>query len=268
MPSFTSNKNDVKDGIERGGLWKVAYGRELTETDAIAGAVATGVSIYSGNTAAVTAWLNNLITESIHKMEVSIAMTFTAQARDQAVQFAETVISKLLRAKIPSEEIKNLLQFQFKAGVAQFLGQNYVWIPGTDLGGLFTHGDAGGHWEPVGPHTISFCPYVGLRVNTEFPPPHPGLNIGPIDVRNDYGGTVDIRLYHPAAPSHVFNTWRLAAAQESVLSIRSGEVMNIGSDWGIQILFLNGVSSPIRTVGLLGAFDRRFAISASRIFNG
>jgi hypothetical protein len=206
MPSFVSNRKTVKARVENGG-WKCGYGREITETDAIQGAVAAGVSIYSGNTAAIMAWLDQLIAESIAQMQAAIVATFTAVAREQAAEFAKQVIRTMLQGRLDQEDYKQFGTLAFKAGVCQFLGQNQVWVPGTDIGELLSTGDAGGFWKPVGPHTVAYCPFVGLRVGTADstgggnPPqvpdstPDDGVGPGPTENPNCVNSIFEITLY-------------------------------------------------------------------------
>ncbi len=88
--------------------------------------------------------------------------------RQQAVQFCQQVIAGLIQRRISGEEFAELFNFNVKAGVAQFNGQNTQFVPNVTAGGILSGietGDTGGSEQPFGPILISFCPYVGLRFN-------------------------------------------------------------------------------------------------------
>lgn len=168
MGRFISNRNDVKSQIEDGG-WRCAYGRELTVQDAVEGAVAAGVSIYTGSPEVVLAWLDNLVNESLIQMETNIAMTFTADARQAVEQFAWEVIANLVQGQNLGERFKELGQWHFKAGLTQFMGQNQEWNPVANVGNILDGGDAG-EWVDLGPPIPSLCPYVGLQTPVNVQP--------------------------------------------------------------------------------------------------
>ena len=146
MGSWESNKEDVKVRI-REGNWKVAFGREITYDD-VAEAVATaGESI------------DQLVTESVNQMEESIRDTITPEVKREAAQYAQRVIRNLIQGKNVGEQVHDIGRFNFKAGIAEFIGKNFVWIPNLSR--------EGGYWQFVPPNVISYCPYVGFRFNTE-----------------------------------------------------------------------------------------------------
>jgi hypothetical protein len=116
----------------------------------------------------VLLWLDDLITKSLDQMEASIINTFTPEAQQEASQFAKGVITNLLTGKNTGEQFLDLFNFNFKAGVAQFIGQNCACVPNLptnipDVIGDIHSGNTGCHNECV--NQISYCPYVGLRFN-------------------------------------------------------------------------------------------------------
>ena len=169
---FNSNRGQIEGQITQGG-WSppngaVAFGGELQVQDIANGIVAAGVSFYLDNPGPFLAWLDDLTTQAVIQMEQSIAQSFTPVARQQAIDFAKGVISTLLQGRNPGEQFTNLFDFNFKAGVAQFSGQNTQWVPNVSAGGLgslITSGDTGGQEDPFGPYIPSWCPYVGFRYN-------------------------------------------------------------------------------------------------------
>ena len=75
------------------------------------------------------------------------------------------------------------------------------------------------------------------------------LKIRQIIIMDDYQGTLTVRLYHPDAPDRIFNNWIFNEGDELYLVDNDSEYISIGSDWGIQVVFGNGVSSDINFVG-------------------
>ena len=64
---YETNKFDLKAQVESGG-WVVAWSEDITETDALRGVVAAGISVYSGNPAPFNAWCNQLIDRTISSL--------------------------------------------------------------------------------------------------------------------------------------------------------------------------------------------------------
>ncbi|CAO5073169.1 hypothetical protein MICAER10613_038830 [Microcystis aeruginosa] len=95
--------------------------------------------------------------------------------------------------------------------------------------------------------------------------------VGNILINNNYGpdpqaGSVSIRLYHSDAPDRIFSTWRFAGGESANLSFQ-GQTITIGGDWGIQIVFGNGVTSCIYPVADVGRFENgRYVVTASNIY--
>ena len=100
-----------------------------------------------------------------------------------------------------------------------------------------------------------------------------GLKIGRLKVRNNYGGPVKIVLYHPDSWLEGiytgFGQWNLPTNSTYYLNASNGQNMYIGNDWGIQVLFENGVKSCVRCLGLLSSFQNgEFYVLASDVYNG
>jgi len=98
------------------------------------------------------------------------------------------------------------------------------------------------------------------------------LRIGSIKVVNNYvagsNGQVEIQLFHSDAPGQVFGKWTITGGSEDVLAL-NGNPINIGSDWGIRVLFGNGVVSEIYAVGEVGEFvGNQHVVKASDIYEG
>jgi hypothetical protein len=97
--------------------------------------------------------------------------------------------------------------------------------------------------------------------------------IGNILINNDYGpnpqdGSVSIRLYHSDAPDRIFSTWSFAGGESANLAV-GGQTITIGGDWGIQVVFGNGVTSCILPVADVGRFENgRFIVLATDIYRG
>jgi hypothetical protein len=97
------------------------------------------------------------------------------------------------------------------------------------------------------------------------------VSIGNILINNNYGpdpqaGAVSIRLYHPDAPDRIFSTWSFAGGESANLATQ-GQRINIGGDWGIQIVFGNGVTSCIYPVADVGRFENvGHVVTATNIY--
>lgn len=154
MGKFETNKWEIKEEVKKGG-WEVAEGRELTETDAIQGVVAAGVSIYSGNSAPFVAWLTKLLNESLNKLSGNIQSQFTEVAKKQALDLARTTIKDLMSGQPKSgEALVQLGNIQFKVGVSHYIGKNREWIINLSK--------EGGYWQTIST-THAYQPYVAMR---------------------------------------------------------------------------------------------------------
>jgi hypothetical protein len=95
--------------------------------------------------------------------------------------------------------------------------------------------------------------------------------VGNILINNNYGpdpqsGAVTIRLYHSDAPDRIFSTWNFAGGESANLAMQDNRI-NIGGDWGIQIVFGNGVTSCISPVADVGRFENgRYIVAATDIY--
>lgn len=163
---FVTNKWDKINQVQSGTpSWSVAYGRELTETDAIQGAVAAGVSIFIDDPAPFEGWLDDLIDQSITVFQQNVQTVFTQVVLQQAIQLAMTTLKGLLGGN-PQEGVQSLQSegFEFKAGVSEYNGQNQFWVPNLS--------PDGGFWQ-TSSTTLSYCPYVAVRAVQAIPSPHP-----------------------------------------------------------------------------------------------
>ncbi len=94
------------------------------------------------------------------------------------------------------------------------------------------------------------------------------IPIGPIVLNMNYSGAVSIRLYHPQRPGAVFANWNIPNQGTGNLLYNNRPTV-IGGDWGIQIIFGNGVTSPIRRVDRIGTYQNgNWNVVATRIYNG
>ncbi len=153
--NYSSNEKDVHANVEKGD-WAVAYGRRLTETDAINGLVAAGCDIFSEGASGgscVSTWIHELVQESMDKMKESITEVFTAAAREEAEKIAVKRIRELLKGRVDGDITKEIKTLQFKAGVAKITGSNQVMIPHL----------AGGGTRLTVSNTFAYEPYVGMR---------------------------------------------------------------------------------------------------------
>jgi hypothetical protein len=97
--------------------------------------------------------------------------------------------------------------------------------------------------------------------------------IGNILINNNYGsnpqnGSVSIRLYHSDTPDRVFSTGSFAGGESATFSTQ-GQKIVIGGDWGIQIVFGNGVTSCIYPVADVGRFENgKYVVIATDIYKG
>jgi hypothetical protein len=258
MGRFVSNRNEIEDSIRQGN-WVVAFSRrELTETDLLGLLIATGAAIYTDQPEIVIGFLSEVLDESIAGLEQSIAETMSAEVRSQVENFAVPRIKNLLFGRSSGEATETFGHFGIKAGVAQFVGHNEEWNPIANLGG-FINGDTG-EWQQVGPGLVSYCPYVGLRFLADVPPAHPPshppevtFHVGPIEVVNDLGAAIDVRLYHPQNVNQVLANWHINAGLHTFLALNNQNI-NIGSDWRIQTRFVTGSFSAIYRVGAKAPF--------------
>ena len=156
---YDTNKWRVRNDIfnEDGGNWYVAFGRELTETDALAGVVAAGISIYAGNPGPFLKWFEDLIRESIWKMKESLQDLGEEVGEDmieEAVQIASQKIRDLLGGNPQGGCVKKSFStLDFKAGVATYSGRN--WIKLCNFVRC---------WKETVSSTWSAQPYVAVRL--------------------------------------------------------------------------------------------------------
>ncbi len=98
------------------------------------------------------------------------------------------------------------------------------------------------------------------------------VNIGQLLINNNYAGSVTISLYHPDAPSYSFGEWLLPLPSSSVTTLKdyrnNNTPISFGDDWGIQIIFGNGVKSDVYPISNLSSFkDGIISVDATKITN-
>lgn len=151
-PHYETNKFDLKAEQEAGG-WVLAWSDDISETDVINGAVAAGVSIYSG-TPAFSLWVEELIDRSIASITQSANEKFPDYIQSQAKSLAQQILFDAIQAKSPKNALQNFDTVDFKAGAIRYTGGNYL---GERL---------------VGPHTWGMKIYLGFRVRSSNPNPN------------------------------------------------------------------------------------------------
>ncbi len=145
------------------------------------------------------AWLDDLIDQSIAVFEQNVQTVFTQIVLQQAIQLAMTTLKGLLGGN-PQEGVQSLQSegFEFKAGVSEYNGQNQFWVPNFS--------PDGGFWQ-TSTTTLSYCPYVAVRVVQTIPPPHPSTP-------TEY---VVARFINQSNHNQVLNfTWHLNDASKSI----------------------------------------------------
>lgn len=94
------------------------------------------------------------------------------------------------------------------------------------------------------------------------------VNIGNILINNNDTRAAKIRLYHSDAPGSIFATWHIANDKSTSLTMQN-ERINIGSDWGIQIVFGDGVTSCVYPIATVGSFENgKHIVKAKNILSG
>ena len=143
-PNYKTNKFNLKAQQEAGG-WMLAWSDDISETDAISGVVAAGVSIYSGGSA-FTLWIHNLVQRTIQSTMRSAGARFPGYIQDQAENLARQVIYAAMQGGSPRNALQHFDTVDFKAGAIRYTGGNYL-------------GD-----QLIGPHTWGMKVYLGFRV--------------------------------------------------------------------------------------------------------
>jgi hypothetical protein len=143
QPHYETNKFDFKAKQEAGG-WVLAWSDDISETDAIKGVVAAGVSAYTGSPAFVL-WVDNLVDKTIQSTTTSASVRFPDNIRSQVSNIAQEVILAAIQGKSAKSALKSFDTVDFKAGAIRYTGGNYL---GKQL---------------VGPHTW------GMKIYLEFP---------------------------------------------------------------------------------------------------
>jgi len=97
---------------------------------------------------------------------------------------------------------------------------------------------------------------------------------GKIQVLNNLYGTINqsakikLALYHSDAPSRVLNTWSYDPNEMAFLS-KDNKQLNIGNDWGIQLILSNGTKSCVYPVSMVSRFDNgKFHVETTSLWQG
>lgn len=115
--------------------------------------------------------------------------------------------------------------------------------------------------------TSAQCPDYTVKSVTAYRTSNK-VAIGKIEVTADYAGSYKVLLYHPDNPSKIFASWDFEEGEVVYLSTKTDGRISIGSDWGIQIVFGNGVKSCIAFVGTCGEFhDGAFVVKTTKIYS-
>jgi hypothetical protein len=144
QPHYKTNKFDLKAEQEAGG-WILAWSQDISETDALQGVVAAGVSIYSGGSS-FALWIQNLVQRTIQSTSQSAGAKFPDYIQRQAESLARQVIFDAIQGKSPKHAMMRFDTIDFKAGAIRYTGGNYL-------------GD-----QLVGPHTWGMKVYLGFRM--------------------------------------------------------------------------------------------------------
>jgi hypothetical protein len=136
MGKYITNKWDKKIEIEAGG-WVAAWSDDISETDAINGVVAAGVSIYTGSPAVFIAWVKQLVERTIDSLISSASREFPDAVFDKVLPLATDTIKAAIEGKDAKEVPKQYDTVDFKAGAIRYSGRNYEWngvtSPGSDI---------------------------------------------------------------------------------------------------------------------------------------
>ncbi len=95
------------------------------------------------------------------------------------------------------------------------------------------------------------------------------VNIGQLSINNNYAGEVTIALYHSDYPTNSsFGEWLLPSSSVTTLKDyrNSNAPIYFGDDWGIQIIFGNGVKSDVYPISKFSTFkDGIISVDAGAI---
>lgn len=122
---YRTNKFALKSEIETGG-WVVAWADDMSETDAIQGVVAAGVSVYTANPAPFIEWVRQLVDRTISSLTASARERFSQELRSQAERFTREAIEAAIRGRNANEVLRQFDTVDFKAGAIKYSGGNYL----------------------------------------------------------------------------------------------------------------------------------------------
>ena len=118
---YQTNKFDLQNEVEGGG-WTVAWAEDISETDALKGVVAAGVSIYSSNPEVFMQWIKNLIDRTVDSLYANMQKEYS----EKAVELASEVIISAIQGKTAKEISASMDTVDFKAGAIKYSGRNYI----------------------------------------------------------------------------------------------------------------------------------------------
>src|SRR5438132_11504004 len=122
---YRSNKPRLMKEVQADG-WVVAWAKDISETDAIKGVVAAGVSVYATNPAPSIEWVRQLVDRTIASLTASARQRFSQELRSQAEKFAREAIEAAIRGKNANEILRQFDTVDFKAGAIKYSGGNYI----------------------------------------------------------------------------------------------------------------------------------------------
>lgn len=244
-----TNKSDVRRDLEKDGWW-VAYGKEVGYEEYYVFVQAIEASVASRNPGPAMAYLQYLIEESVRTLATNVGSEYGARIRAMAQQQIVAAIYDAMKyGRITTLQLEGI---DLQLGMATYnRSESGVPLPNT------------------------FQPYLRVRLRTAIggglassaASSNSNFRTGMVVLNNDYGpgGDVVIRIFHPQGGGRVYGAWPFRGQQNGALTA-NGQNIIVGSDWGIQIAFGNGVESPVRLIGSVSNFDdHQFVVNASRI---
>lgn len=200
MGKYITNKWDKKAEVEAAG-WIAAWAEDISETDAINGVVAAGISIYTGSPTVFIEWVKLLIDRTIDSLIASAGRQFPEAVLGQVIQLATDTIKAAIQGQDAKEVLKQYDTVDFKAGAIRYSGRNHEW-------NVFAQ-----RYDPFGPPTWGIKPYVAFRwrgstvpgtnpppppgqinpPSTNYPPENPALGTLKVRIRNNTTMTLRIK---------------------------------------------------------------------------
>ncbi|MCW5206035.1 hypothetical protein VU08_03760 [Desulfobulbus sp. F5] len=148
-------QREAEREVEAGG-WQVAYGNELTETDAEQGEVAPGVSIFAGRgtreMGVLHNWADALVRQAVGLLPPAATRDFEQEEQFQAMRFTVRTVRELLRDRRSGVKQMELNPVELKVGVLEYRGSRRDREWGSERGRR---------------SDILFVPYVGMRAKVD-----------------------------------------------------------------------------------------------------